>query len=75
MTAPLDLFPPAIVNIMNFLPFSYIFYYPVKIIQTDLDWQLIAFVLTRQLIFLGILLFINQTLYKKGVKKYEAVGR
>lgn len=76
MTVPLDLFPQQAVEIFYYLPFSYIFFFPVKIIQsTHLDPEFLVKVFTGQAIFLVVLGSLNYFIYRLGVKKYEAVGR
>ncbi len=71
---PLDLLPFGFRRIVMYTPFAYILYFPISI--------LMGFVSTReilkgfQIIFFWIIIFtlLNFFLWKKGLKKYEAVG-
>lgn len=75
LTVPLDLFPEAAVKIMDYLPFTYIFFYPVKVMIAELTPALIQHVLVGQMMFLIILYAGSRFIYYLGVKKFEAVGR
>jgi ABC-2 type transport system permease protein len=76
MTIPLDLFPKKIYDMFFYLPFSYSFFFPVKIIQTKhLDPVFLGKVLFGQIIFTLILILLTKLVFRLGVKKYEAVGR
>jgi ABC-2 type transport system permease protein len=72
--APLDLFPAYIFKILEVLPFKFIMYVPISIIQGKMKpievWQnyLIGCV------WIIVLFFISNYLYKKGLEKYEAFG-
>lgn len=72
---PVDLFPPKLFEILFYLPFGYIFYFPAKIIQapemTGILWQGLAF---QWGYFLALIILVTIQ-FKLGVKKFEAVGR
>lgn len=74
ITAPLDLFPPTMAQIMHYLPFTYIFYYPTKVMQGGLSNEQVIFVLGVQIFFTLLLAAFSYFLYRRGIKKYEAVG-
>lgn len=75
MLFPVDLFPPKILEIFLWLPFPYIFYFPAKIFQTpSLSATLLSGFL-HQWIAVLILLSLTWLIYRRGVKKFEAVGR
>lgn len=72
---PLDLFPPLYQNVISWLPFGYIFYFPAKVLHSP--------VLTDELVrgffvewgYAVILMALLTLLYRRGVKRFEAVGR
>ena len=74
ITAPLDLFPPTLAHVMYYLPFTYIFYFPVKVMQGGLSSDEIIRVLAFQFFFILFFFILSSILYRFGVKKYEAVG-
>ena len=69
---PLDLFPSWLVTILNFTPFPYLAYYPIKIFQgVEVD-------LLRGYIMIGSWTFcitlLNKITWNKGIKLYTAAG-
>lgn len=74
---PLDLFPPAIFAVLKFLPFPYLFYFPLEILfKADMTPAAFAStVIMPQLGQLVIFSLLLNLLYRAGIKHYEAVGR
>lgn len=71
---PLDVLPRWIFNIIQFTPFPYLAYFPMKLWLGDITIQegLQAICIT---IFWGIIFyFATKTLFKKGVRDYGAFG-
>lgn len=75
MIFPIDLFPAKLYAIFQYLPFSYIFFFPAKMIQavsydpsflkgTAIQWATI-----------GLLALLTWVLYRRGVRRFEGVGR
>lgn len=75
MILPIDLFPPNIISLFQFLPFQYIFFFPAHIIQTTDPMQTITQGLFIQWLYILGLGLIVAFMYKQGVKRFEAVGR
>lgn len=75
ITIPLDLFPKYAMDILNFLPFSYIFFYPTKIFQSDFDLNFSLRIIAIQMAFLALFYVLSKIIFHFGVKHYEAVGR
>lgn len=72
---PLDVLPVGLKNIAFFLPFQYALYFPIQIYQGKLSpeqiWQGLFFMLA----WIGFFYLLVLRLWRKGVKKYEAVGQ
>lgn len=71
---PLDIFPPYVLNVLNFTPFPYIFYYPITglIRQESVVYFLKLFI--AQLFWLVITYLLVKFMWKRGIKKYESIG-
>jgi ABC-2 type transport system permease protein len=71
---PLDLMPPVIQRIAEFLPFQLLRYFPIQLILNKLPPETIArdFALDVFWFFVALLLF--QLVWRKGVKRFSAVG-
>ncbi len=71
---PLDFFKP-IYNLLKFLPFSYIFYFPSRILIDDtIEIQTIYQIMLIQITWTLLFSLFSLFLWKKGLKKYESVG-
>lgn len=71
---PLDILPTQIYNILKFLPFSYLLYYPLTIYLGQLKPEII-FNFVVVIIWIIILNLIVKSLWKKGLKVYTAEGQ
>lgn len=72
---PLDVMPPLLKSIGLVLPFQYTTYFPIKLYQGSIKgWLAIKGfgVVTLWIIFLSVLM---RAIWKKGLKRYEAVGQ
>ena len=75
MIIPIDLFPPKLFAIFQYLPFPYIFFFPAKLIQSN---ELTPFLKSGFIIewsFIAVLTAILWLTYRRGVRHFEAVGR
>lgn len=69
---PLELYPERFVTILNYTPFPYLTYYPIKIFSGEFEhiWTC--------LIILGfwgaVICLVNNLIWKKGVRLYTAAG-
>lgn len=71
---PLDIMPTQIFNILTLTPFPYTFFYPVKILSSNLasiDYLKVIFI---QITWLFMFILIATYMHKKGIKKYESAG-
>ncbi len=73
MLLPLELFPEWIEGFSKHLPFAYITYYPGKLF-VDFSGDLFVQVMTGQLIYLILAVFICYGVYMKGVKGLNVNG-
>ena len=71
---PLPLMPKVIQNIAQFLPFQYLIYYPIQLILGNLSSQQIVQGYVMLPIWLGISILLFNRVWRKGVKRYSAVG-
>ncbi|MBI2033045.1 MAG: ABC-2 family transporter protein [Candidatus Levybacteria bacterium] len=72
---PLFLFPPALQNFSYLLPFPYMIYFPIISFQGKLVFSELIHVFLMQLFWLGIFLGLYIFLWKKGIRKYSAIGQ
>ena len=69
---PLEFYPEAFVNLLDYTPFPYLTYIPIKIFQGDSINLLNASLI---LLFWSLLVYaINHLLFKRGVRLYTAAG-
>lgn len=71
---PLDLFPDFFFNLMKFLPFQYLLYFPINIFLERIDINGVIFGFIIQVIWIAIMYFVGEFVWSRGIKKYEAVG-
>ena len=72
--APLELFPTAVRNFVEWTPFPYVVYYPAKILTGQLPASDTARVFAVQLAWVLSLVLLRQVMWRVGLKKYGAVG-
>jgi ABC-2 type transport system permease protein len=71
---PLEMFPPAVTQVLIFLPFRYIIAFPIDIIMGRLNPEQITFGFVISIIWIVILSVGFQYMWKRGLKRYGAVG-
>lgn len=71
---PLFLFPELLQKILMLTPFPYYYYFPMQIYFGLLSKTEIIQGLTIQIFWMFALFFLGEIIWKKGLKKYEAVG-
>jgi ABC-2 type transport system permease protein len=72
--APLDLYPAWARAIIEWLPFPYVIYYPVQILNGTVSGAQIWRIFGVQLLWLTALLALRALLWRKGLRRYGAVG-
>ncbi|HEX8931985.1 MAG TPA: ABC-2 family transporter protein [Patescibacteria group bacterium] len=71
---PLDIFPQVVSNILQFLPFTYFLYFPLKIYLGGLTTGQIFSGLLIAILWVGILSLLTRIVWTKGLKFYSAQG-
>jgi ABC-2 type transport system permease protein len=72
--APLEFYPAWLQTVINWTPFPWIVYYPVKVLTGTLPWPQIAQVIGVQLLWVIGFAALRHVMWKAGLKKYGAVG-
>lgn len=72
--APLSLYPPAARAVIEWLPFPYLVYYPAQVLTGAADWPEIGRVVAVQLVWVALLLLLRGWLWRRGLRRYGAVG-
>jgi ABC-2 type transport system permease protein len=72
--APLDLYPLWARAIIEWLPFPYIIYYPVQILNGAISWAEVGRVIGVQLVWLLGFLLLRSMLWRRGLRRYGAMG-
>ncbi|ACK94025.1 MULTISPECIES: ABC transporter permease [Bacillus] len=71
---PLDLLPHTIVRVIDFTPFPYLAFFPLKIITGSASQDYIVHGLIVQLIWIILFFILGRVIWRKGVKNYVEVG-
>ncbi len=71
---PLDLMPPAIQQVAQYLPFQLLRYFPVQLILGRLPPDAILRDFALDLVWLGIALMLFRATWRSGVRRFSAVG-
>jgi ABC-2 type transport system permease protein len=72
--APLEFYPPAVRAAIEWLPFPYLIYYPVRILNGALSWPETLSVLGVQLVWALVFWMLRSWLWRRGLRRYGAVG-
>ncbi|WP_299413301.1 ABC-2 family transporter protein [Acaryochloris sp. IP29b_bin.148] len=72
MIAPLDLFPDAVRNVVEWTPFPYLIYFPVSLLVGIPTPVAKGFAI--MLAWCGLGLLINRWLWRRGIKHYSGMG-
>lgn len=72
--APLELYPPLARAVIEWLPFPYLIYYPVRILTGAADGAEIARVLAVQVAWVVAFFALRRLLWHRGLRRYGAVG-
>src|SRR5690349_12995452 len=71
---PLDLFPPAVQSLLAYLPFRYTMSFPVEILTSRVTGVAILQGIAMQWIWAAALYIFYQWVWKRGLRRYSAVG-
>jgi len=71
---PLELMPPVIQQIAQFLPFQLLKYFPIQLILGKLPVEVIVRNFALDLVWFGLALALFQWIWRAGIKRFSAVG-
>lgn len=71
---PASFFPGGAANLIKKLPFYLTLGFPAEVFQDKIVGSAIAVGIVQQLVWIFIFTFLTLFLWRKGIKKYEAVG-
>ena len=71
---PLDLFPPAVMAAIDYLPFKFLAYVPPAIFLGRYDQAQLVHELSLEAGWIVLLLFANRLAFARGVRRYAAFG-
>ena len=72
---PLDILPQAIQNILNFLPFPYLIFFPLQVYLGKITGVVLLKGMFISIFWAIALWYVMQGIWKKGLKVYQAHGR
>ena len=72
--APLEFYPGWLRTAIDWTPFPWIVYYPVKVLTGTIPWPDVARVIGIQLLWVLVFVVLWRILWRAGLKKYGAVG-
>jgi len=72
---PLDLLPHWIQNILNFTPYPYFFFYPIKVWLNQLPISQYPSLLLSYLVLILVTYSISSFMWQKGKVKYQSYGQ
>jgi ABC-2 type transport system permease protein len=71
---PIDLFPPAVIEALQVLPFRYMLSFPIEILLGRLSLAEIGRGLAVQMAWAGVFWLGYRLLWQRGLRRYGAVG-
>jgi len=71
---PLDLFPAVIYDVLHYLPFAYLVYFPISIFLEKVSLIDIGRGLIIQGMWIVVAHFVGEWIWRMGIREYEAVG-
>jgi ABC-2 type transport system permease protein len=71
---PVDIMPPALQSVLNWLPFTYELYFPVAIFMENLPTRALWQGLGIQALWVLVTWQVARAMFRRGVRHYQAVG-
>lgn len=71
---PLQLMPPVIQQVAQFLPYQFFKYIPIEIVLNNLTTRQIVTGFVASAVWLVILVLLFRLVWKEGIKRFSAVG-
>jgi len=74
MTFPLDLIPHSLRMFFDFLPFRFIYFFPITIARGNLTLHELSIGLLQLAIWILLFYVFSQFLWRRGLRRYQAYG-
>lgn len=74
LSFPIDLVPQNIRVIFNILPFRFIYYFPIKVVQGNMPVNTLLTEFMQLILWIVIFFVIGKLLWRQGLRKYGAYG-
>ena len=71
---PLSFFPALLQHLFLLLPFSYLYYLPMRIYLEKMSLPAAGGELLKEMVWIALLGFLNLVLWKRGIRQYVAMG-
>jgi ABC-2 type transport system permease protein len=71
---PLDLFPQSVIRLSSWLPFSYTFSFPLEVLMGRVHGQALMSGFGVQMAWVMLFFGLYQILWRRGLRRYSAVG-
>lgn len=71
---PVDILPAGLANFLALTPFPYLLYFPVAVYLGRIEGELLVRGFCLQAIWVGLFLLISKFMWRRGLKRYTAVG-
>jgi ABC-2 type transport system permease protein len=71
---PLNILPPALERVLDCTPFPYLLFFPVSVYLGQVKGAALAQGLATQAVWTLFFCFLAQFVWRRGIKKYSAVG-
>ena len=72
--APLSFYPPVVQALVEWTPFPYIVYYPVRVLTGEAPWPEVARIVAVQVAWVVGLMLVRALLWSRGLRRYGAFG-
>ncbi len=72
--APLEFYPPLVRALVEWTPFPYVIYHPVRVLTGAADGPEIARIIAVQLLWVLVFGLLRHALWRRGLVRYGAVG-
>lgn len=72
---PLDILPSFLQRIFHFLPFQYLLFFPLQVYLGKVNYDVMVSGIVVEFVWVIILLYLVNFIWKRGVRRYAAEGR
>lgn len=72
---PLDILPQSVFNAIEFLPFTYLIYFPIKVYMGDVSLLTVFKGLIVTSLWIVCMYYLTSYIWRKGLRSYTAHGR